>query len=48
MFTDPNMIGKLASNPRTAKFLSDPAFVSKVYQLEDVFSTFLTRAYLTL
>lgn len=30
MFSDPNLLGKLASNPRTAKHLADPAFVQKV------------------
>jgi hypothetical protein len=30
MFTDPNLLGKLALNPRTKKYLDDPAFVQKV------------------
>jgi len=30
LFSDPNMLGKIASNPRTSKYLSDPAFVQKV------------------
>lgn len=30
MFQDPNLIGKLATNPRTQKHLADPAFVQKV------------------
>lgn len=30
MFTDPNLLGKLAANPRTAKHLADPTFVQKV------------------
>jgi hypothetical protein len=29
-FSDPNILGKLASNPRTQKHLADPAFVQKV------------------
>ena len=33
MFSDPNLLGKLAANPRTAKHLSDPAFVQKVRSL---------------
>lgn len=34
LFSDPNMIGKLASNPRTAKHMSDPAFVQKLIQIQ--------------
>jgi len=30
MFSDPNLIGKLATNPRTSKHLSDPSFVQKL------------------
>lgn len=30
MFSDPNLIAKLASNPKTAPLLSDPSFVAKV------------------
>ncbi|KAG8842520.1 Hsp90 cochaperone [Tulasnella sp. 330] len=30
MFSDPNLIAKLASNPKTQPLLSDPAFVAKV------------------
>lgn len=30
IFSDPNLIGKLASNPRTQKHLADPAFVQQV------------------
>jgi stress-induced-phosphoprotein 1 len=30
MFADPNLIGKLATNPRTQKHLADPAFMQKV------------------
>lgn len=31
MFADPNLLGKLAGNPRTAKHLADPSFLMKVY-----------------
>lgn len=30
LFADPNLLGKLASNPRTAKHLADPAFRQKL------------------
>ena len=30
MFSDPDLFGKLAANPRTAKHLADPSFVQKV------------------
>ncbi|KAJ3525964.1 hypothetical protein NM208_g11415 [Fusarium decemcellulare] len=30
MFNDPNMIQKLASNPKTSGFLADPAFMAKL------------------
>lgn len=30
LFQDPNLIGKLATNPRTQKHLADPTFVHKV------------------
>ena len=30
MFGDPNLLGKLASNPRTSKHLADPSFVQKL------------------
>jgi len=30
MFSDPNIFGKLAANPRTSKHLADPSFVQKV------------------
>lgn len=30
MFSDPNMLAKLAGNPRTSKYLADPGFVQKV------------------
>lgn len=33
IFSDPNMLAKLAANPRTQKHLSDPAFVRQVCQL---------------
>ena len=33
MFTDPNLLGKLAANPRTQKHLADSAFVQKVIHL---------------
>lgn len=34
MFSDPNLLGKLATNPRTAKHLADPAFVQKLNMLQ--------------
>jgi hypothetical protein len=30
LFADPNLLGKLAANPRTMKHLADPAFLNKV------------------
>ena len=30
LFSDPNLVGKLAANPRTAKHLADPAFRQKL------------------
>ena len=39
MFSDPNIFGKLAANPRTAKHLADPSFVQKV----SFFSLLLTH-----
>lgn len=30
MFGDPNLLGKLATNPRTQKHMADPSFVQKV------------------
>lgn len=30
LFADPNALGKLASNPRTAKYMADPSFVQKI------------------
>ncbi|PPQ77277.1 hypothetical protein CVT25_010859 [Psilocybe cyanescens] len=34
MFSDPNLFGKLAANPRTAKHLADPAFVQKIQMIQ--------------
>ncbi|KAI0786453.1 chaperone [Abortiporus biennis] len=34
MFSDPNLIGKLASNPKTAKFLSDPSFMQQIQMIQ--------------
>ncbi|KAI6779779.1 uncharacterized protein J7T54_003701 [Emericellopsis cladophorae] len=34
MFKDPNLISKLASNPKTASYLSDPSFMTKVQKLQ--------------
>lgn len=33
MFSDPNMIQKLAANPKTSRYLADPAFMQKLQQL---------------
>ena len=33
MFSDPNMIQKLAANPKTSKYLADPQFMQKLQQL---------------
>jgi len=33
MFSDPNMIQKLAQNPKTARYLADPSFMQKLQQL---------------
>lgn len=30
IFSDPNMISKIANNPKTAKYLADPAFMNTV------------------
>ena len=38
MFADPNLLGKLAANPRTQKHLADPAFIQKV--IPNLFQTF--------
>lgn len=35
MFNDPNMISKLAANPKTAGLLGDSAFMAKVQQLKN-------------
>jgi stress-induced-phosphoprotein 1 len=35
MFKDPQLIQKLASNPNTSKFLSDPAFMMKLQQIQN-------------
>ncbi|KAF4987770.1 hypothetical protein FDECE_15308 [Fusarium decemcellulare] len=35
MFNDPNMIQKLASNPKTSGFLADPAFMAKLQSIKD-------------
>jgi stress-induced-phosphoprotein 1 len=34
MFNDPNMIQKLAANPKTSSLLSDPSFMAKLQQLK--------------
>ncbi|KAJ7229034.1 activator of Hsp70 and Hsp90 chaperone [Mycena pura] len=34
IFSDPNLFGKLAANPRTQKHLADPAFVQKLNMLQ--------------
>ena len=34
MFADPNLIGKLKTNPKTAKLLDDPAFVAKLQMMQ--------------
>ncbi|KAH7916707.1 chaperone [Hygrophoropsis aurantiaca] len=34
MFSDPNLIGKLATNPRTQKHLADPSFVQKLQLIQ--------------
>ncbi|KAH9482903.1 Heat shock protein sti1-like protein [Psilocybe cubensis] len=34
MFSDPNLFGKLAANPRTAKHLADPSFVQKINMIQ--------------
>ncbi|KAL5606639.1 hypothetical protein BROUX41_003036 [Berkeleyomyces rouxiae] len=34
MFSDPNLIAKLASNPKTSAYLSDPSFMAKIQQLQ--------------
>lgn len=34
MFNDPNLIAKLAANPKTSSLLSDPAFMQKIQQIQ--------------
>ncbi|KAL2891048.1 Heat shock protein STI1 [Ceratocystis lukuohia] len=34
MFSDPNLIAKLAANPKTSSYLSDPSFMAKIQQLQ--------------
>ncbi|KAJ7677634.1 hypothetical protein B0H17DRAFT_987255, partial [Mycena rosella] len=34
MFSDPNLFGKLAANPRTQKRLADPSFVQKLNMIQ--------------
>lgn len=34
MFNDPNLISKLASNPKTSSLLSDPAFMAKIQKIQ--------------
>ncbi|KAL4075682.1 chaperone [Scleroderma citrinum] len=34
IFQDPNLIGKLATNPRTQKYLADPSFVQKLQMMQ--------------
>ena len=34
MFNDPQLIQKLARDPRTSKFLADPTFMAKLQQLK--------------
>lgn len=34
MFSDPNLIAKLAGNPKTSSFLSDAAFMNKLRQIQ--------------
>ncbi|KAF4125014.1 stress-induced-phosphoprotein 1 [Geosmithia morbida] len=34
MFSDPNLIQKLASNPKTSSFLSDPSFMAKLQDIQ--------------
>lgn len=35
MFNDPQLIQKLASNPKTSKFLADPSFMMKLQQIKN-------------
>ncbi|KAJ0122662.1 heat shock protein sti1 [Diaporthe amygdali] len=34
MFSDPNLIAKLAANPKTSSFISDPVFMNKIQQIQ--------------
>lgn len=34
MFNDPNLISKLASNPKTSSYLADPTFMAKLQQMQ--------------
>jgi stress-induced-phosphoprotein 1 len=34
MFKDPQLVQKLASNPKTSKFLADPSFMAKLQQIQ--------------
>ncbi|KAG5971421.1 hypothetical protein E4U55_001228 [Claviceps digitariae] len=34
MFNDPNMIQKLANNPKTSSYLADPSFMAKLQQMQ--------------
>ncbi len=34
MFSDPNMLGKLATNPKTKEFMKDQTFVEKLKALQ--------------
>lgn len=34
MFNDPNLVTKLASNPKTSSLLSDPVFMQKIQQIQ--------------
>merc|ERR1712000_700696 len=36
MFNDPQMIQKLASNPKTAPYLADPQFMNKLQRLSKI------------
>lgn len=39
MFADPNLLAKLAANPKTAKHLADPHFVAKIKALQNTVGT---------
>ncbi|KAH8830551.1 activator of Hsp70 and Hsp90 chaperone [Flagelloscypha sp. PMI_526] len=34
LFTDPNLLGKLAASPKTQKYLADPSFVTKLQYIQ--------------